>query len=104
MVPPDRVGRSWTPEIAASRTAAILVLGYFYLGLLLKGEGKVKGNCGRDEIGCPVKAGRLRHSGKMAVVTLLSMVCLPSYYGANFPLMALLERPLCVFNSSKPHT
>ena len=66
MVPPDRVGQSWTPEIAAShitarldlgdlrlvgyqmktsasRTAAILVLGYFCLGLLLKREGKVKG-------------------------------------------------------------
>jgi len=71
MVPPDRVGQSWTPEIAAShitarldlgglrfvayqmktsasRTAAILVLGYLYLALLLEFEGKVKGK-GRAE-------------------------------------------------------
>ena len=40
MVPPDRVGQSWTPEIAASEIAA--VLGYLCLGLLLKVEKKVK--------------------------------------------------------------
>jgi hypothetical protein len=66
MVPPNWVGQSWTREIAASRiaavsdlgdlrlvgyhmktsalrTAAILVLGYFWLGLLVEFEGKVKG-------------------------------------------------------------
>ena len=41
MVPPDRLGQSWTREIAASEITA--VLGYFCLGLLLKVEGKVKG-------------------------------------------------------------
>jgi hypothetical protein len=67
MLPPDRVGQSWTREIAASRltawldlgdlhlvryqmkgsasrSASILVLGCLYLGLLLKLEGKVKEN------------------------------------------------------------
>jgi hypothetical protein len=41
MVPPDGVGQSWTLEIAASDITADL--GYFYFGLLLKLEGKVKG-------------------------------------------------------------
>ena len=64
--PPNWVGQSWTPEIAAShitarldlgdlrlvgyqmktsapRSAAVLALGYLYLGLLLEREGKVKG-------------------------------------------------------------
>jgi hypothetical protein len=41
MVPPDRVGQSWTPEIAASEITEDL--GYLCLGLLLKVEGKVKG-------------------------------------------------------------
>ena len=30
-------------KTSASRSAAVLDLGYLYLGLLLKGEGKVKG-------------------------------------------------------------
>ena len=41
MVPPNRVGQSWTLEIAASDISADL--SYFCLGLLLKLEGKVKG-------------------------------------------------------------
>jgi hypothetical protein len=41
MVPPDRVGQLSTPEIAASRSAAVSILGYFYLGVLLKAKLKV---------------------------------------------------------------
>jgi len=53
MVPPDRLGQSWTLEIAASDISADL--SYLYLGLLLKIEGKVKGKGAwrfRSFIGC----------------------------------------------------
>ncbi len=42
MVPRNRVGQSWTPEIAASDIAA--VLGYLCLVVLLKAGSKVNEN------------------------------------------------------------